>query len=253
MDRVFVPAEAFTDGRAVISGPERHHLADVLRVHPGERFLATDGCGREYLLQAEAVTRREIEAAIVETRDVAADGPQVSLAIAPPRGSRMDFAVEKSVECGVARIVPLRAERSVLKGKKDSARAERWLRLARSAVAQSGRVHVPEIAPVVRVGEALTDAAARGRVLIAHPGPEAVSIPEALSAPEALSVSGTPGKPESVTVFIGPEGGFTDAELEEGRRIGATRVSLGPTRLRTETAAIVAVTLALAAGTAPRG
>ena len=236
MDRVFVSPECFEEDRAAIAGAERHHLADVLRVQSGAKFLATDGLGSEYLLEADVVTKREIVANILERRDVAPAAADVTLAIAPPRGSRMDFAVEKSVECGVSRIVPLLADRSVLKGKNDSARTERWLRLARSAVAQSGRAHVPEIAPVVKVAEALEGAAARGRVLVAHPGPDAHSIPEQMSRHS-----------DPVTIFVGPEGGFTDAELEECRRIGAAQVSLGPTRLRTETAGIVAVALALAA------
>ena len=161
MDRVFVSAEAFGDGRAVISGTERHHLADVLRVQPGERFLATDGCGREYLLRAEVVTRRELEAAVEETRELpAAAGREVFLAVAPPRGSRMDFAVEKAVECGAHGIVPLLAERSVLKGKNDSARTERWQRLARSAVAQCGRARLPEILELPIVVDELRQLAA---------------------------------------------------------------------------------------------
>lgn len=245
MDRVFVSAESFQGEQALVSGVERHHLADVLRVQVGDRFLATDGLGHEFLLEAESVSRKELGARIVERRELPPDpGAGITLAIAPPRGARMDTAVEKSVECGVGRILPMRAERSVLKGRDDSARAERWSRLVRSAVAQSGRSHCPEITPVLLVAEALARTAAEGTVLIAHPGPDAVSVPVAMAA----------AGDRPVAIFVGPEGGFSDAELEEGRRIGASLVTLGPTRLRTETAAIVAVTLALAArsGSPPR-
>jgi 16S rRNA (uracil1498-N3)-methyltransferase len=236
VDRVFISPDAFGEGRAVVSGPERHHLADVLRVQPGTRFLATDGAGHEFVLEAERADRDELTARVVEERTrPAGPGVRLTLAIAPPKGGRMDVAVEKTVECGVGRIVPLLLERSVVKGRDDSSRAERWRRVARSAVAQSGLVFVPEIAPVAELRAALEEASA-GAILLAHPALTARSVPSAME--EA-------GK-RPVTIFVGPEGGFTDDELEEASRFGATEVSLGPTRLRTETAAIVAVTLALA-------
>lgn len=236
MDRVFLPPGAFSDGRALVSGAERHHLADVLRVQQGDRFLATDGAGQEYVLEAETVTRHEIAARVLEEkhRDPG-PGRGITLAIAPPKGGRMEIAVEKTAECGIRRIVPLQTSRSVLKGREESARFERWRRVARSATAQAGRFYATEIAPVRTLVEALEDAAA-GRILLAHPTLTAASVPSAM---------GDAGD-DPVTIFVGPEGGFTDEELEDARRFGATRVSLGPTRLRTETAAIVAVTLAMA-------
>jgi 16S rRNA (uracil1498-N3)-methyltransferase len=236
VDRVFLPPSCFTETRALVSGGERHHLADVLRVDPGERFLATDGEGREFLLQVDRADRHVLEASIVRRTERAPGAEQdLVLAIAPPRGGRMEIAVEKAVECGVGRIVPLLCARSVVKGRDDSERVDRWKRVARAAVAQSGRVHLPEIAPVRSLGEALGDAAA-GVILLAHPALTAASV--------SAAIEGTLRRP--ITIFVGPEGGFTDEELEEAAGAGAVTVSLGPTRLRTETAAIVAVTLALA-------
>jgi 16S rRNA (uracil1498-N3)-methyltransferase len=237
MDRVFVPPELISEGRAVLTGAVRRHLADSLRVRKGERFLATDGQGSEYLLETETADRRKLVARVV-THQRRAPGPGrgLTLAIAPPRGGRMEIAVEKAVECGVGRIVPLKCARSVVKDRRDSSRPERWRRIAQSATAQSGRVHLPEILGARGFSEALAGAAA-GKRLIAHPGLEAWSIPAALSGTRA-------GDP--VTLFVGPEGGFTDEEVEEARTSGALFVSLGPTRLRTETAAIAAVALVVA-------
>jgi 16S rRNA (uracil1498-N3)-methyltransferase len=236
MDRVFLPPEVFSSGRAVVAGAERHHLADVLRVQVGDRFLATNGSGCEYLLEAEVITRREVTARVVEEcRRDPGPGRNITLAIAPPKGGRMEIAVEKTVEFGIGRIVPLKTSRSVVKGRDESSRADRWRRVARSATAQSGGFYAPEIAPVCSLAEAL-EGARSGRILFAHPALTAQSVPS------AMAEAGT----DPVTFFVGPEGGFTDEELEEGRRFDATLVSLGPTRLRSETAAIVAVTLALA-------
>ena len=236
MDRVFLDPECFRGGAAVVTGQERRHLADVLRVQPGESFLATDGEGTEYVLEAERADRQELLARVVEQRSrPPGPGRRLTLAIAPPKGGRMEIAVEKTVECGIGRIVPLETARSVVKGRDDSARADRWRRVARSATAQAGRWHLTEITEVRTLTQAFREAAG-GRILLAHPALTSTSIANALEG------AGT----DRVTIFVGPEGGFTDEELAEGEGFGAVPVSLGPTRLRTETAAIVAVTLALA-------
>lgn len=237
MNRVYLPPASFVERRAVVSGPERHHLVDVLRVRLGERFLATDGRGREYLLEVSSVDRDALMAKTLEEhRHPPGPGRAVALAIAPPKGGRMEVAVEKTVECGVGKIVPIRTERSVVKSRDDSGRVERWRRVACSAVAQSGLAYIPEISAVRAFREVLEEASSSGTVLLAHPGLTAKSVAGALAG-----VLGAP-----VTLFVGPEGGFTDDELDEATRFGAIPVSLGPTRLRTETAAIVAVALVLA-------
>jgi 16S rRNA (uracil1498-N3)-methyltransferase len=220
----------------VVRGEERRHLA-VLRVRPGERFLATDGEGRELLLETERVSRSELAARIVEERSLPpGPGHGLTLAVAPPKGARMDIAVEKATECGVGRIVPLSTERSVVRGRDASERVARWLRIAGSATAQSGRSRVPEVAPFTSLADAL-DAASAGR-FFSRFAPDSRSIAAALAGARA-------GEP--VTVLVGPEGGFTEAETELARRRGALAVSLGPNRLRTETAAVVAVALSIAA------
>jgi len=236
VDRVFIPPELISGDTATLTGVVRRHLADSLRVRAGERFLATDGRGLEYLCETEAVDRRRLVARIVSrTERAPRPGHGLTLAIAPPRGGRMEIAVEKAVECGVGRIIPLRCARSVLKDRRESSRPDRWRRVAQSATAQSGRVHLPEVTDMLSFGDVL--AGASGKVLLAHPGLDAWSIPAALGGAR-------PGDP--VTLLVGPEGGFTDDEVEEARKAGAMEVSLGPTRLRTETAAIAAVTLVVA-------
>ncbi|MEZ5066174.1 MAG: 16S rRNA (uracil(1498)-N(3))-methyltransferase [bacterium] len=232
---MFLPPECRQDDRFVVSGRERRHLADSLRVRRGEQFLATDGAGVEYVLEAESVAKTELVARVLEAREEAVGlGDVVTLAIAPPKGSRMETAIEKATECGVGRILPLITHRSVVKARDDSERLDRWRRVARSAAAQCGRCRVPEIGAVTSFVDALHST---GRVMLAHPDEEAVSMSAALHG----VVPGTP-----VTILIGPEGGFGRREAKEARRTGAALVSLGRTRLRTETAAIVAVALAIA-------
>jgi 16S rRNA (uracil1498-N3)-methyltransferase len=215
-------------------------------VRPGERFLATDGEGRELVLEAERVSRSELSARVVEERVLpAGPGSALTLAVAPPKGARMDVAVEKATECGVGRIVPLQTERSVVRGRDASERVARWRRIAASATAQSGRARLPEIAPFAALADVL-ERPEGARLLLAHRA--------AGSRPLAAALAGArPG--EAVVVLVGPEGGFTEAEIDLAGRRGALAVSLGPNRLRTETAAVVAVALAVAAleGVAPGG
>jgi 16S rRNA (uracil1498-N3)-methyltransferase len=236
VNRVFLPSTCFGLEEARISGAEHQHLTRSLRVRSGERFLATDGEGREFLLESAGARGRELVARILEeSTSPPGAGARLTLAIAPPKGGRMEIAVEKVVECGVGAIVPIRTARSVVQPRESSGRSERWVRVAQSATAQSGRFHLPEIAAVQPLARALEDASS-GRILLAHPGSASIPLPDALS--------GLDGS-ERVTIFVGPEGGFTEEEIELGRRFGATEVTLGPNRLRTETAAIAAVALAV--------
>jgi len=235
MDRIFLEGGCVVGGVATIDGVERRHLADSLRVRAGDRFLATDGEGRELLLEATRVERRVLVAAVVhEERRAPRAGNRVTIAVAPPKGGRMEIAVEKVVECGVGRVVPLVTSRSIVKGRDDSERLERWRRVARSATAQSGRVHLPEITRPMTLAQVLAEYG--GVALLAHLDTITVPLEAAL-----------PRGGESVAILVGPEGGFTDDEVEEARRLGATAVSLGATRLRSETAAIVAAARAVSA------
>ncbi len=238
MDRVFLDEPPSADGRLTITGPVRHHLADSLRVRPGDTFLATDGRGAERLLEVESADRRSLVVIVREERLLPpGPGRSVTLAVAPPKGSRMETAIEKATEIGVGRILPMRTARSVVKGRGDSEKAERWERVAASATAQSGRAHAPEVLPTRTFDEALVDLG-EGTLLIAHAGLDAVSPVRALDGLR----SGDP-----VAVLIGPEGGFSEEEVERARVAGARAITLGENRLRTETAAIVAVTLTIAA------
>jgi 16S rRNA (uracil1498-N3)-methyltransferase len=232
MDRIFLPPTSRDGDRFRVTGAERRHL-DVLRVRAGDRLLATDGTGLEFELEAERCTRAELVAVIREERSPApSPGEQVTLAVAPPKGARMEIAIEKAVECGVGRIVPLMTERSIVKGREDSERLARWRRIAASALAQSGRsrlVEIGEFAPLQR-----WTAAGPARVLLAHPGADARCVSDVLDPADGAA---------PITLLVGPEGGFTDSEVAQAVQAGASLVTLGPHRLRTETAAVVAVAL----------
>lgn len=211
------------EGEIVVEGEEAHHLARVLRIRVGERFVAFDGTGVE--AEAEVLSvGPQVHARVLGTRRPDVEAPRdVTLYLALVKGERFDWAVEKATELGVARIVPLETERTEVRDPGE-ARRKRWQRLAASAAAQSGRVRVPEVAAPEKLPLALADAP-RPAVLLAPGGGAFPAHPSAL--------------------FIGPEGGFTEAEVEAARASGVQPVGLGPRILRVETAALAALSLVL--------
>ena len=229
--RIFLAGGATPGDQVAVPADARHHLARVLRLRAGDRLIGVTPDGVELELEwVSAEAARVLAARRPEVEARAA----VTLALCIPKGARMDWAVEKAVEMGAAAIQPLVAERSPVT-EAGSERALRWARLAEAAARQSRRVTVPPVLSPLPLEEAVR--AAPGPCLITHPE-GGVSVSEALAGP-AL--------PERVLVAVGPEGGWTEREVASAVGAGARRVRLGPRILRVETAALVVLTLALAA------
>ncbi len=248
MDRIFIPTESVNGGTVTLEGESHRHVAKALRVRPGDRLVATDGAGREILLEIDSVERDASRARVIEEHRCGR-GPAsaVTLAVAPPKGDRFDIAIEKACEIGVGEIIPLVAERSIVLVDPESARLDRWRRIARAAMVQSEQAWIAEIAAPADVDGVMRERGSSGlrpsRCLIAHPAEDSLRVREALREI---------GAGEGVVILVGPEGGFTDGEVLRARRAGAVAVSLGSTRLRTETAAVVAAALAVEALNAAR-
>jgi 16S rRNA (uracil1498-N3)-methyltransferase len=216
-----------------VGGEEHHHLARVLRARPGDAVTLFDGAGGEAQARVLRVGRAETELAIDSPRrpDVAAAGTALVLLTAVPRGGRMDFLVQKCSELGVSRIVPVIASRSV--ARPEPGRRARWEKIAREASRQSGRADVPAVAAPVALAAALAAPELPGRRLLLSPEAGGRSLRSLMPDRAATAL------------LIGPEGGFAPAESEAARAAGFQLVSLGSHILRVETAAIVAVALAL--------
>jgi len=226
--RLYAPGMP-TTGRMRLADEEAGHLVRVLRAQPGDEVRLFDGAGREAL---GVVVEAGKGGAVVELRrDVEAPRParEVVLVTAVPRGERMEWLVEKTVEAGVAAIVPLAAHRSVRKEAGPNA-IRRWRRAAVEAAKQCGRAVVPDVAEPTTLADAVARTSASRR-LVATPG--------STSRVADLAQGGGP-----VAVFVGPEGGFETGESEALAQAGAASFGLGSMILRVETAAIVAVHLA---------
>jgi 16S rRNA (uracil1498-N3)-methyltransferase len=237
--RLFVPVERLGGPRLTLTGPDHRHVGLVLRARPGDTLTLFDGTGGEVEAEVVRVERTETELALGARRAVV--GPAVSLTLlcAIPRGPRMDFLVQKTSELGVARIIPVVTERSVVRPDAQGAdgKRARWEKIAREAARQCGRADLPIVDPPVALPEALAGSALPGRRLALFEGERARSLRGALEGTQ----------PAATALLIGPEGGFALAELAAARDAGFEAVGLGQRILRVETAAIVAVALVAAA------
>ncbi len=263
MDRAAAAAQVFVDdlGDPVPDPGARHHLARVLRLRPGETVVASDGVGRWRSCRYRPARRgggsgpgvaSVLEAAgpvEVEPRL----SPRLTVAFAPAKGDRPEWVVQKLTELGIDRIVPLSAERSVVRWEGDRAdrAVERLRRVALEAAAQSRRVWLPEVSDLIGVADLAKAEASAAEGEGAEPaGTEGV--PGAATGGLVLAqLGGPPPRPWQRTVAVGPEGGWAPAELG----LGLPCVGLGTGVLRSETAALVAaaaLSLLRAATVSPR-
>ncbi len=197
--------------RPVLDDHDRHHLAKALRLRPGDGLTVSDGAGRWRAARFGPEVAPDGDVVVVD-----APQPPITVGLAPVKGQRPEWAVQKLTELGVDAIWLLVADRSVVRWE-EARHSERLARVVREAAMQSRRCHLPEVRVGVTVAQATAGA---GGVALADPG----GSPPSLARP---------------VVLVGPEGGWSDAE----RAAAPSLVGLGPTILRAETAAVAAGTL----------
>jgi len=220
---VYISEPLIESGVIRIRDDEHRHLA-VARAELNEAIELFDGRGKVWTAAITAVDRRETLAQVTGNRLVPPDPYELILGQSLVRASAFEFALEKAVETGVTRIVPMLAARSNVK---DARRQDRWQKIILEAAKQSKRYHLPTLEEPVAFEQVL-HMDARTRIVFAeHSGIELKP-----------AIAGSP-----VLYLIGPEGGWTDAELESAQTSGFALVGLGPTILRSETAAVVATAL----------
>ena len=210
-----------------LSEEEAHHVYQVLRGRIKGRVEVVDGARK--LFVAELLKGRE--ASIVEERPVEDDYDDVALYQAVPKGRHMDLVVEKATELGVGRVVPLVTEHGVVRLEEGDGKVRRWHRVAEAAARQSLRLRVPEVGEIISFSEAMREGGENGVIL--HNQRNLPLLEEV-----ALGLG--------IGLFVGPEGGWSPGELEMAEEAGLLFASLGPYRLRSETAGIVAVARACA-------
>jgi 16S rRNA (uracil1498-N3)-methyltransferase len=238
MNRFFVSPEAFATEEVEMDGPLSHRLRSVLRMRKGDTVVLLDGKGYEYEAVLEDVDGPAVHARVLERRRGLSESPvEIALYQSVIKGDRFDWVLEKGTELGVARFVPLIVQRSVVRPSSGpSARGERWQRIVTEAAEQCGRSVLPIVAPVTEFEDTLASVA--GLRLLPWEEERALGLRTVLRQ-EMPSLKAT--ERPVVSLFIGPEGGFTLREVERARSRGVHVVSLGQRILRSETAGIAAV------------
>jgi 16S rRNA (uracil1498-N3)-methyltransferase len=233
LTRVYVDAPLAAGTRVTLEGGAARHVTRVLRLRVGEALTLFNGSGGEYAASIEQSQGGRVAVAVGEQRAIERESPlALTLAQGVSRGERMDLVVQKATELGVSGLVPVLTERSVVRltAQQADRRLNHWRAIAAAACEQSGRNRLPAIAAAVPLTDFLrsgTDGVTR---LLLSPGAGA-------------TLADVPRPVTAVTVLIGPEGGLAQAEQEAAVAAGFKPVRLGPRVLRTETAAIAALTL----------
>lgn len=228
-DRYFVETP-IAGSMAVLGGHEAHHLAHVMRAKAGAMVTLFDGTGAEFSARVERVGRSEIELSVLERRELDRESAvQITLGVALPKGDRSRWLVEKATELGVWRLVPLVTERG--NQRETPSALDKLRRAAIEASKQCGRNRLMQIDAPLELAEFLAAEPPSNVRLFAHPDGEE-------KAPETLFEK---SRQEPFSLAVGPEGGFTDRELELAARHGWTAIDLGPRILRIETAALALV------------
>ena len=212
-----------------MAGEEAQHAVKVLRHKKGDRIVASDGLGKTYEAEVLSAFSKELTAKIVKTETGKNESKtQMTLAIGLTKGEKLDWLVEKATEMGVSSIWLFFARHSEVKwdSKQVEKNVSRWERIALAAFKQCGRSVIPRIEVLQNLAEVINMKGDSGLV-VAHP------VENAASAFEGQSLG------QRVLAAVGPEGGFAPEEIEAVRQEGGRLVSLGPRRLRMETAGLV--------------
>ncbi|SDT22637.1 16S rRNA (uracil(1498)-N(3))-methyltransferase [Pseudomonas oryzae] len=230
LSRFFIDAP-LSLGRHQLPEAQAHYIGRVLRLATGDAVQLFDGSGQEYLGELVEVGKKSVQVELREQHAGLAESPlHLHLGQGLSRGERMDWAIQKATELGAAEITPIVSERCEVRLKDERAdkRLAHWRQIAISACEQCGRSVVPVIHPPMPLAEWLAQTAAELK-LVLHP----VAEPLASHA-----------RPASLAFLIGPEGGLTDDEVAAAQRAGYRAARLGPRVLRTETAPVVALSVA---------
>ena len=235
MFNFFADENAKQNSQYIINGADYNHIKNVLRMDIGDQCLISCG-GKSDLCRIISFFDDAVALEIVEEDYNDTELPvKIYLFQGLPKGDKMEYIIQKCVELGVFAVVPTQMKHCIVKldDKKAASKQTRWQSIAESAAKQSKRNIIPEIMDVCSFGEALKFAQTLDMVLVPYENKDGMTATvEALSKLKSV---------KSVGIFIGPEGGFEDGEIEKAQAVGATAISLGKRILRTETAATTAV------------
>jgi len=233
--RFFIDPGQVRDPYISVIGEDVRHIRTVLRMQPGDLLLLLDGQGKEYTVRITTIEKTEIDTEVIDRKERRTATPIVLLGQGLPKYDKMDWIVQKATELGVSSIVPLVTERTIVKIRDEEKRVARWQKIAREAAMQCDRPDIPQIKTIRSF---------RDFIGTLTPGPQTVLLmPWEEGTEPVKDVLRKQKEVKHVVVLIGPEGGFSQAEAEAAGARGFHLVSLGPSILRTETAAVAVLSM----------
>lgn len=236
LDFFYTPSEKIKDDQVIVDEDEFNHLVHVMRKKVGERIMVVDGLGNAYEVLIKNIIKKSAECKIIQSfKNYNESNLYLTLAVGILKNpSKFDFLVEKAVEMGVKRIIPLSTERTI----PQSAKIHRWQKLSLAAMKQSRRSYLPEISELISFNNLLRQSEKYQHKIIFHN-----TYSKDLSLNYFDIASGI--LRDNIIMLIGPEGGFTEEEVKMAMDYNFMTVNLGKRRLRTETAAIAACSILL--------
>lgn len=244
MHRFFSEEIDSTSGAVRLSGSDAHHASQVLRLAEGDEIKVGSGDGRDYTCRITSISNEEVIAVIEDISGNAAELPaRITLYQGFPKGDKMDLILQKAVELGAARIVPVWMSRSVVKmdAAKAAKRRERYQAIVEAAAKQSGRGLIPEVGTFLSMKDAIADAGKLDTILL--PYENTAGMDAARSTVLSIAKGAEQGTIRTLGIFIGPEGGFEESEVRLLEDAGAITITLGHRILRTETAGLAILSI----------
>lgn len=240
MDRFFVEKKNINleNNTCIIEGEDVKHISKVLRCKIGEELEVCDNDNNEYICEITDIEKSIVTLDILEKINIKRESDlKVKLYQGLPKGPKMEVILQKLTEVGVDEIILVQTKRSVAKvdDKKEDKKIERWERIIYEAAKQSKRGKIPKLRGVLSFKEALEEMKSNDFNIIPYENERTKSIKKSL---KGVNIN-------NIGIFVGPEGGFDETEIQSVEDIGGQSVSLGPRILRTETASIVASSIVL--------
>ena len=238
MHHFFVSLNQIDDKYVTITGGDVNHIKNVLRMKVDEELLVSNGQDKDYYCKIEAISDDEIKALILDEEFEGTELPtELYLFQGLPKSDKMELIIQKAVELGVKEIIPVATKRCVVKldDKKEASKIKRWQAISESAAKQSRRTIIPEISSVMSFKEAINRAKEFELGIIPYENFKDMK--------ETKEVLSKVQKGIKIGIFIGPEGGFEESEVQYALDNGIHPISLGKRILRTETAGLAIVSV----------
>ena len=241
MNKYFFAPQQQNEDMVSFTGNTAHHMHHVLRMRVGTEVLLCDGKSMDYTVRLETIVEKPLclTFRLIESMPCMTEASiPITLFQSLPKGEKMEWIIEKAIELGVNKIVPVITSRTVVKIKDSAKKIERYAKIAEAAASQSMRGIVPVVTPPVSIAIAISEvnSASNNELnLVAHEKEHTRTIKAVLAQTT----------PRPVSVWVGPEGGFDNNEITTLENVGAQAITLGPRILRTETAGLVAITQTL--------